>query len=151
MSSESMMTPAPVTLTPDRTVGEALAELLAHRQSAVPVVDREGRYLGMFGARDLIRALLPKGATLDDMLPDLSFVTEEMDDIRDRLGRILDHRIGRHVDESAPVVHPETPMMETLLLIYRSRGMLPVVERKTRRLLGVVSGSEALARIAGKA
>lgn len=49
--------------------------------------------------------------------------------------------------DDVAVAHPDTSLSEALLLIYRRNGVLPVVERESRKLLGVVTADRALARI----
>jgi CBS domain-containing protein len=49
-----------------------------------------------------------------------------------------------------PVLRPDTPVVESLLLLYRNRSALPVVDEATGRLAGVLSYWDALAAIAGK-
>lgn len=44
----------PVALAPEATVGEAIATMLECNIGAVPVVDRDGRLLGIFSERDLL-------------------------------------------------------------------------------------------------
>ena len=37
------------------------------------------------------------------------------------------------------IVSPDTPLVETLLILYRTKTSIPVVERKTGRLVGMIS------------
>ena len=41
-------------------------------------------------------------------------------------------------------VHTDTPVKEAMLLFYQHDGDIPVVERKTNRLLGIVTPWEIL-------
>jgi acetoin utilization protein AcuB len=51
----TVMTPHPFTTTSDSTLGEAARVLLAHRFSALPVVDDEARLVGIVTTTDLVR------------------------------------------------------------------------------------------------
>ncbi|EQD76212.1 signal transduction protein [mine drainage metagenome] len=54
MNVEQLMTPDPITVAPQTPVAEIAQLLLDHRINGVPVVDREGRMLGIITAGDLI-------------------------------------------------------------------------------------------------
>jgi CBS domain-containing protein len=45
-----------VTIRPDATVAEAATTLAHHRLSALPVVDADGRLVGVFSTSDLVKA-----------------------------------------------------------------------------------------------
>jgi len=47
------------------------------------------------------------------------------------------------------VVHPDTPIVETLLTLYKARTNLPVVDRDNGRLVGTISYYGIGAKIMG--
>jgi hypothetical protein len=53
-------------------------------------------------------------------------------------------KLGDHLNTGAPVLHPETGTLEAVLKLYQIRNSLAVVERKSRRLVGIVSYWDAL-------
>ncbi|HEY9226580.1 MAG TPA: CBS domain-containing protein, partial [Gemmatimonadaceae bacterium] len=53
-----LMTERPRTITPDRSLRSAAAELIQTGLGGLPVVDEEGRLLGMLSERELMRHLL---------------------------------------------------------------------------------------------
>jgi acetoin utilization protein AcuB len=52
----SAMTPDPITVRPETPITEALPLFVERRYGAVPVVDGEGRLVGILSAIDLLRA-----------------------------------------------------------------------------------------------
>jgi acetoin utilization protein AcuB len=52
-----IMTRRPITLRAQSTVGEAVALLLAHRISCIPIVDDDSKPVGIVSWRDLLRSL----------------------------------------------------------------------------------------------
>jgi hypothetical protein len=42
---------------------------------------------------------------------------------------------------------PDSPLMEAVLLVYRTRNFVPVVEPASKRLIGVVSTWHILAKL----
>ncbi len=56
--------------------------------------------------------------------------------------------VGDNIDtENLPVVHPDTSLMEAMLLLYQHRTHVTVVERATNKVVGVVTISEVLEAI----
>ena len=56
-----------VTVPPESLVGTVIDLLLRHNIGAVPVVSREGKLMGIFGERDVLRGLRQHGSPLTQM------------------------------------------------------------------------------------
>jgi CBS-domain-containing membrane protein len=136
----------PVTLTLAHTVGEALQLMLQHRLESMPVLDEKQRLAGRFGVHELLGLLLPKAATLELGLSDISFIANTAEHLRTHLQQISDHRVGDHLAE-AVTLRPTTSLPEALLLLYRHGNELPVVEA-SGQFVGMVSPWEILAALA---
>jgi len=149
MSCRSIMTVDPATLLGDATIETAIKALLETRLSAMPVVEAGGRYLGMFGVRKLLTSMLPGAALLDNLVLDLSFVKSPIEEFRARLEEVSRRPIRDHLELEGPILRPEMPIMEAILLLCRSRNILPVVEEEGERLVGVVSSWQAVRAIKG--
>ncbi len=150
MTAAAIMQSQPVTLRHDDTISRALDMLLSHRVANFPVVDGEGRFIGQFGTHCLLGLLLPKAAILEEGLEDLAFLGEGGDQLRERLRDIREEPVGRHVNFATPVIQPEAPLMETVLLAYRHNAALPVVDEPSGRLVGTISPWDLLAVIGAK-
>ena len=141
------------TLRADEPVSKALDLLLSHRVLTVPVVDADGRYLGMFGKHRILSLLLPRAATLDEEMPslasllDVAFMTDNIDDIRERLTEISSDPVSKYIETDAPQVKANAPLMTALQLLYSTRNYLPVVD-EDGKLAGVLSSWDALAKFA---
>jgi CBS domain-containing protein len=147
MTAQTIMNPHPVVLHRSDTVGTAAQHILSHHLRHLPVVDEQGRYLGIFGIYSLLRLTLPKAATIEGGLEDLSFISGSLGDLGEHLRQMESESVLVGLRQDIPVVHPDTPLMETVLLLLRARIALPVVERDTGRLVGMISSWEALERI----
>ncbi|WP_420631775.1 CBS domain-containing protein [Candidatus Leptofilum sp.] len=53
LSVEKIMTPQPMTIKPDATIGDAARTMLEHRVSGLPVVDDEGKLAGIITESDI--------------------------------------------------------------------------------------------------
>ena len=150
------MTPAEVTLRASDTVSRAVHELVSRRLLIVPVLNDGGGLAGLFGVHRLVELLLPRAATARDGILDLSFVHDSFEDFRERMRElagqlvgdlflqrlhdIQEHPVSQYLHGEPVVVHPSTPLMEVLLLLFHTHSTLPVVEeQEPRRFLGIVS------------
>ena len=151
---EIMEADPPVLLGTD-TVGKAVSVLLERRYLALPVVDASRRYLGLFAKSRLFGLMLPSIVALEDLLPkiaqltDLAYLSDDMDDLRERFAALRDRPVADFADREAPTLKPDSPLMEAVLLVYRTRNFVPVVDPVSKRLIGVVSTWHILAQLEG--
>jgi CBS domain-containing protein len=151
------MSPATAVLKSHDTVAKALQMLLENKLLALPVVDAGGRYIGMFLRSRLVALLLPRIMSLEEHIPevgrlmDIGFISDSFEDANERFASVANNSVDQYVDEDTPVLRPDTPVMNAILFLYRSRSYLPVVEESSGKLLGVVSTWDILGRIAGSA
>ena len=149
MTVQSIMTAKPLTLRSSNTVARAAELMLAHRYLILPVVDDAGRCAGMFDMWDLLALLLPKVATLDDLVPDLRFLGDDLPSLQAKLKEVGGQPVGPLARPDLPLLKPEMPVIEALLLLFRNRTTLPVVDADNC-VIGVLSYWDALAAIANK-
>ena len=129
------------------TVGVALDQMLGNRVSDLPVVDSSGAFVGMFKLEKLYAKLLPRAALLGKGMQDLSFVSDTLDEIRGRMRDILGDPVQDYVEKVDQVVHPDTPPVEIVLLLHNGANNVPVVDRDSGRLVGMVSSRDLLAAL----
>jgi CBS domain-containing protein len=152
----SIMATRPTVIAPTDTVATALALLLERRQLALPVAESDGLYRGMFLRSLLLARLLPRIAQMEDKLANVSRIVEAaaagetVADLRERYQEIARHPVERHIDISCPVLRPDTPLIHTVHLLYRARTLLPVVETRSGKLVGVVSAWDLLSRLSAE-
>jgi len=149
MTCGAIMTEAPLSAREDETVGEATKRLIAHRYLNLPVVNADGRFLGMFGIYDLFSLIIPKVALAGGLLPNLRFMGDDAEELRARFRDIAGRKMGEVADRDARVLYPDTPQIEALRLFCQQHTTLAVVERETRRLLGIVSYWDAVCALTG--
>jgi len=129
MIARDVMTPDPLTVTPQASIAEAwdLMRELAVRH--VPVVE-DGVLVGMLSDRDLAQV-------------DIALVlrAEGADALREELKTPIVEVMTSDVIS----VEPETEMGEVIgLLLEHKIGALPVVEAGTREVLGIISYVDVL-------
>jgi len=138
---KDIMTTHVVAVYPSASFKEMAARLHEFRVSAFPVIDDEGKVLGVVSEDDLL-AKEAVALTLADMPADIS----------ERIARRL-HRPGREADgltagelmtSPAVTTTPDTPVENAARSLYNCRvKRLPVVN-SDGRLVGIVSRSDVL-------
>jgi CBS domain-containing protein len=151
----SIMTTGPVVIKASESVDKAMRMLLDNRLLGLPAVDDDGRYIGMFLRSRLVALLLPTIVQLEERLPEVSrlielgFMTDTLDDAHDRFQKVAGDPVSKYLQTDTPILRLDTPVMNAVLYLYRTRSYLPVVDEASGKLLGVVSTWDVLGRIAG--
>ncbi|MCA1906650.1 MAG: CBS domain-containing protein [Desulfarculus sp.] len=144
MTIRQVMTPDPVTVTPETPVSRAAALMLERRINGLPVVDGSGALVGIICQSDLIaeqkKLPLPSFFTLLDgyiPLTSLKHLEREVE-------RIAAVNVGQAMTRQPVTVGPETPLSQAAaLMVDHNFHTLPVLDQG--RLVGVV-GKEDLLR-----
>jgi len=144
MTCLGIMTADPLTAREDESVGQAADKLIAHRYINLPVVDSDGRFIGMFGVYDLLALIVPRVALAGGLLPNLRFMSDNPDELRRKFRAVRDKKVGEAANRDAITLHPDTPEIEAIRLFCREHNTLAVVERETNRLVGIVSYWDAI-------
>ena len=151
MIARTLMNPQPLTLRPTDTVATGADYILKHRLRHVPVVDEQGRYVGTFSIYSLLRLALPKAVIMDEGLVDVSFVHETTENLAQRLGERSHEPVANWLSKDDPVMYPDTPTMEVMLLMLRGRTTsVPVVDKQSHRLEGIISFWDVLEKLIGE-
>ena len=121
IQAEEIMTRKPATLTGDMPVNEALAFFHAGaRHRSYPVIDHEGRLLGLVSRSDALRwqgIQIADNATLAESLS----------------------------DSSQPFAYPQTLIGEVAdLIVETGIGRVPIIDPVTRQVIGIVSRQDLL-------
>lgn len=131
------------------TVAEAVRRMLDDRVSDLPVVDASGRFAGMFKLDRLYETLLPRAALIGFGMPDLTFVSDTLAELRAKMREIEPRPVRELVVPPEHVVHPDTPPMELVLLLHQGANNVPVVDRDSGRLVGMASARDLLTALHG--
>lgn len=138
---EHIMVKDPVTLQPDCTFNQALAIAQECSVRYLPVVDENGRFLGLFSTLTLLNLLLPQAVSINmgKKLVDLNFMRTSMDALRAKLGEIGDELIGKHLLTDVPICHADSSIMEAIHILHNHHTHVVVTDKATNRLLGIIT------------
>jgi len=139
MTASQVMDTNPVSVKATDLISTATTHIMEHRYRNLPVVDDDGCYLGVFGVNCLLKLVLPKAAIIHKGLDNLSFIHENLHDLHERLREVEHQPISVCMNTDIDTVGPDTPLLETLLILYRTKTSIPVVEPGSCKLLGMIS------------
>ncbi len=142
-----MMTPS-ATLTPEDTVATALARLGNGIAPSLPVIDADGRFLGLFGRREALALMLPRAASLGGDEEELAWMDESLHDFGRRLTALAAQPVASHLVQPV-TLGPDDGAAEAVRLLSRGAPLVPVVDGDGR-LLGVIAAYSILARATGR-
>ena len=154
MTAKSIMTTDLITLTPDVSVAEALHMMSKHCIHNVPVVDKEGAFVGLFSLRWVAHEMLPTASHLgnETFHFDMGFVSDESDEFLQRLQEIGRRPVGDMLEKKKKLrfCEPDTTIPKLLQLLSENPVSLPVlvVEGKKKKVVGMVSNWDVLTKIA---
>jgi CBS domain-containing protein len=89
-----------ISIDTEATVHEAIARLVQHNIGSLPVVDQEGRLVGIFAERDVLRIIHNRGENFgrmrisEVMTPD-PITCDILDDVNDVMGVMSERRIAK--------------------------------------------------------
>ena len=140
MTARLLMDPNPIRIHPSDSIGIAARKIMRRRYRSLPVVDDDRVFVGVVKVNHMLGIILPKHAT--EMSIDAATEAHReltMDDLRENLERIMNDPITPCIEEEVVTVAPDTPLVETLLTMYHHERNLPVVDRETGKLEGMIS------------
>lgn len=152
MTAANIMSYRLIKLSPEDRVCDALRIMHSHQVRNIPVVDKEGQFIGLFGIRLMITLLLPKAAQIGYGLKDLGFMPDEVEELYKRLEEIGQKPVTDFLEENENLVfcEPSTTFPEVLgLLKQNPNTSLPVivVEGEKKKLVGMVSSWDVLDKL----
>jgi CBS-domain-containing membrane protein len=139
MTARLVMNPNPAVLRSTDKISIAADHIMAERCRRLPVIDEDGCYVGVFGINCLLRLVLPKAVVLERGLETASFMKSTLSDLHRRFNEVKDEPVTLCMGEDAITVAPDTPLVETLRILYGHMGSIPVVDPDNKHLLGVVT------------
>jgi len=137
LQARDIMTKEVITATPATSVTEVAALLEKHRISGVPVVDVEGRVVGVITQSDLVARARDLELPPAIALFDLRLFLETPSHFKKRLEKMLGVTVGEVMTPNPISVSPEMPVEEIAALMDRKKvHTLPVLAGG--KLVGVI-------------
>jgi CBS domain-containing protein len=146
MKVADLMNPAPVSVPVDATFGAAFQLLRDSRATSLPAVDAAGIYRGIFDLKDVWDVLLPKAAQLHrKSIENLAFVSTSVEKMKEQLALAASRPVTDFLTaEDAPPLHPDSPLLQAILLFDQYGETIAVVDRGTKKLVGSIASWQIL-------
>jgi CBS domain-containing protein len=138
-----------VTLRADQTVAEAADVLAEHRFGAMPVIDADGRLLGLLRDEDLIvseaRVHVPTFITLFNATIPLPGSQRHLED---QLQKVAGSTVADVMDEDCWTIAPDASLEELATVMHeRDASHIPVIDADGK-LVGIVARGDLVRFIA---
>jgi CBS domain-containing protein len=149
MKVADLMTRAPEILRPKATLEEAARKILETRCGGFPVVDEEGRLLGLLQVEELLPR--PENVPFSDVEA-LQLFGEWVDEgtLQEIYRRYQSTPVEAVMLKEIPRVHPEDPLGKALqVLLTTEVRHLPVVDQEDK-VVGILTRSDILKMILGR-
>lgn len=130
-----IMTAEPVTIGPQAYLSEAARLMSKKGLKRLPVVDQDHHLLGVLGRLDILTALA--SGYLPQAAPQRPLGTHPAQP----------RTVADVMDPDVPTVSPETPLPGVLALLASTRAKRVVVVDAERRVVGIISDSDLVARM----
>lgn len=141
-----VMTTEVVTLTPDTSVEDAVALLTEHGISGAPVVDADGRLVGVLDDSDLIVAEARLHApTVVEILGAYFTLPGERHRFDEDVRHALGGTVGELMEDRPPTVGLEATVEDVATLIVDRHVSRVVVVDDERRVAGIVTRGDLVA------
>jgi CBS domain-containing protein len=126
-----VMTPRPITVTPETTITQAVKLMVEHDVKRLPVVDAENKLLGVVSRINVLRALAEPPLT---------------ETIRGSPPPGAHTRVGEMMMTNVPAVQAEAPLVEVVdFLVSHARRRVVVIDNE-RRVLGIITDGDLIKR-----
>ncbi len=135
----TIMRPTKTSLHRDDPAQVAIDFMMEKHMGLVPVVDSEGRFVGLLSGDRLMHSMLPKHLTMVRGMERMGYLRESEEELRERLADMGKWTIGEIMNTQAKVVYPDSPLVEAQIILSGAQFVVPVVDRDSGKLLGAIS------------
>lgn len=144
MKVKDIMCKKVVTVSPDTSIKEVSKIVFSKKIQALPVVDKNGKMLGIVAESDILARLYPSQKEfVEDFVNASNF-----DDMEDGMKGVLKLSVKDIMNRSAVLAYPDDPLMKAASkMMVRRVGRLPVIDPETGKLLGVISKGDVIRAI----
>lgn len=139
----TIMTKNVVTASPDMSIQEAIISLSSHDFNGLPVVDNNGKLIGLFSEKNMLSdEAYVHLRTLLKLFSEMEYYKKDYSMIKDELKNVVNLKVGEVMNPHPVVAHPTDSIDDAKQLFYSSDAYtLPIVNDENK-LVGVLSTSD---------
>lgn len=128
-----------ITLKPENTVCEALEIFNKNNIRSLPVVDTQGKFVGIFGLKHVLLSLLPKSVTMEDGLETLDFIQGSTPGIAKRLKKLYPQSVMDNMDKEPITIDTNTALWESVRIMAVHGSPIVIVNNETKKFEGIIT------------
>lgn len=127
MPVKNALDPKPLTILPQATIFDLLEAILNTRHTTGVVIDEAGKLLGVVGAQDILRKILPKYLHMDPHHNLMDIIHEGY--FEEKFAQFKETPVTDVMREATDFVHPEDATIKAVaMLVEKGRKTLPVID-----------------------
>ena len=147
MDCKTVMAPIKTSLYTDELAGDVIDFMVEKHMGLVPVIERDGTFAGLISGDSLMKFLLPRSLTSMSgglfhrgfkIHKSASYLNETAEEMQGRLDELRTRPIGEMLDRKVKVAHPDTPLIDALMMIKDKQYVVPVLD-DAKMLVGAIS------------
>jgi CBS-domain-containing membrane protein len=139
MECKDIMGDIKTTICEDDPASTVIDFMMETRIGLIPVVDRDGGFVGLLSGDRLMHFMLPRTIHMMRGKKRAGYIRESREELKDRLEHLKKRPIRDLVDRNVEVAYTDTGLIDAMLLITGKQFVVPVLERETNRLVGAIS------------
>ena len=154
MKIESVMNKAVVSLSPDDTILKASLKLSEKNISGAPVVDAEGKLIGIFSEADVFKSMKISKKALRLIYPSLTSVSvafqeqETEQGALDAYKEVENLKVGDIMTTEVITAHPDEELRDAIkLMVSKGINRIPVIDGN-KKVIGIITRGDILKGIA---
>ncbi|MGG3564327.1 CBS domain-containing protein [Neobacillus rhizosphaerae] len=135
-----------ISVRPNSSIKDVMTTFVEKKIGGVPIVDENGKLLGIVTDGDILRAIKPIDRRIQDYFSFITYIAEE--DLDERLDEMAKVDIIRIAKTNGIVsVHPNDDMKTVVTLLSKHHfKKLPVID-ETNHVVGVISRGDVIRNI----
>lgn len=146
-----VMTPNPVTVTPQTSLQEAIQLLAEHRISGLPVVDDAGNLVGVISETDLMWRETGVETPPYIMFLDSVIYLQNPTRYEKEIHKALGQTVGEVMTDKPISILPDQSLREAAHLMHEKNiRRLPVVDEKEGKVIGIVTRGDIIRTMANE-
>ncbi len=151
-TAKDIMTTKVITISKDTTIGELSRILLKNKISGLPVVDDEGKLIGMVTDADIITEDMEPMSPIyfDPLIISYAFI-ENFEKYQKDAKEYLETKVEEIMAKRVKSVKKETPVSEIARIMVKDKiNRIPVIDEKNK-VIGIVARADIIKSMVGDA
>jgi CBS domain-containing protein len=153
MKVEEVMTKKVITLKPSQTISEAVAKLAEHHISGAPVMDENGKTVGIVTEKDILNAMKTRIKSIEMIYPSLSVVSvafvenDTMKETMEAFNEISSLKVSEIMVRDYIFAEKGTDLAKVVEVMSK-KGINRVPVMDSGKLIGIVSRADIIKGLA---